>query len=287
MKDAKIPKENKILRPAGGPGKKPPLPNYNRGPFSWLLLAVLLVSVMVFVRQWGHVQEIGVSDFMTYLDKGFIETVQISETELTGKFNDIGKKAREAGAPDSFRVIVQESGKKMIEEKLQKSNVKWEYGRPQVWLPFFWNIGMPIIIFGILFYFLFIRNLRAGPGGMLSSFGRSKHKVHGKEHTNITFKDVAGIDEAKDEVAEIIEFLRNPKKFTRLGGRIPRGVLLVGPPGCGKTLLAKAIAGEADVPFFSISGSDFVEMFVGVGAICSGRRRKVHRVLYSSMKLTP
>lgn len=101
---------------------------------------------------------------------------------------------------------------------------------------------------------------------MLGNFGKSRHRMMSKEMTGITFADVAGIDEAKDEVQEIIEFLRNPKKFTKLGGRIPRGVLLVGEPGCGKTLLAKAIAGEADVPFFSISGSDFVEMFVGVGA---------------------
>ena len=101
---------------------------------------------------------------------------------------------------------------------------------------------------------------------MLGNFGRSKHRITSKEHTNITFDDVAGIEEAKEEVMEIVEFLKNPKKFQRLGGRIPRGVLLVGEPGTGKTLLAKAIAGEADVPFFSISGSDFVEMFVGVGA---------------------
>src|SRR5678810_861230 len=101
---------------------------------------------------------------------------------------------------------------------------------------------------------------------MLGNFGRSRHKITSKEHTNITFDDVAGVEEAKEEVMEIVEFLKNPKKFQRLGGRIPRGVLLVGEPGTGKTLLAKAIAGEADVPFFSISGSDFVEMFVGVGA---------------------
>ena len=101
---------------------------------------------------------------------------------------------------------------------------------------------------------------------MLGNFGKSKAKITSKEHTNVTFDDVAGIEEAKDEVMEIVEFLKNPKKFQRLGGRIPRGVLLVGEPGTGKTLLAKAIAGEADVPFFSISGSDFVEMFVGVGA---------------------
>ncbi|MEO0587210.1 MAG: ATP-dependent zinc metalloprotease FtsH [Planctomycetota bacterium] len=101
---------------------------------------------------------------------------------------------------------------------------------------------------------------------MLGSFGRSRHKLMNKEHSTIMLSDVAGIEEAKDEVTEIIEFLKNPKKFQRLGGRVPRGVLLIGEPGCGKTLLAKAVAGEADVPFFSISGSDFVEMFVGVGA---------------------
>ncbi|MEO1009249.1 MAG: ATP-dependent zinc metalloprotease FtsH [Planctomycetota bacterium] len=126
---------------------------------------------------------------------------------------------------------------------------------------------LPVVILTILLI-LFVRGLRgaAGGAGMLGSFGKSRHRVFNKEMTGVNFKDVAGIDEAKDEVSEIIEFLKNPKRFTKLGGRIPRGVLLNGPPGCGKTLLAKAIAGEADVPFFSISGSDFVEMFVGVGA---------------------
>jgi cell division protease FtsH len=118
-----------------------------------------------------------------------------------------------------------------------------------------------------LFYFVVIRPLRihGGPGNVLS-FGRSRPKLIGKEHATVKFDDVAGIDEAKEEVAEVIEFLKNPERFAQLGGRIPRGLLFVGPPGTGKTLLAKAIAGEADVPFYSISGSDFVEMFVGVGA---------------------
>ena len=127
----------------------------------------------------------------------------------------------------------------------------------------------PVILIGFLIYFFVFRSIRnsgVGPGGMLGNFGRSRHKVTTKEHSSVTLADVAGIDEAKDEVSEIIEFLRSPKKFQRLGGRVPRGVLLIGDPGCGKTLLAKAVAGEADVPFFSISGSDFVEMFVGVGA---------------------
>jgi cell division protease FtsH len=123
-----------------------------------------------------------------------------------------------------------------------------------------------LLIFG-LFWFLVIRQMRVpgGPGGMLS-FGKSRANLYSKERTGVSFKDVAGIEEAKEEVKEVIEFLKNPERFKRLGGRIPRGILLVGNPGCGKTLLAKAIAGEAGVPFFSICGSDFVEMFVGVGA---------------------
>jgi cell division protease FtsH len=126
----------------------------------------------------------------------------------------------------------------------------------------------PLLLFGGLIFFLSrsMRGAGGGPGGMLGSFGKSRHRVQTKESVNVTFSDVAGIDEAKEEVTELVEFLKNPKRFQKLGGRIPRGVLLEGPPGCGKTLLAKAIAGEADVPFFSISGSDFVEMFVGVGA---------------------
>jgi len=125
-----------------------------------------------------------------------------------------------------------------------------------------------IIVLGLLWLIISrsMRNAGGGPGGMLGSFGRSRHRVSNKENAQANFNDVAGIDEAKEEVSEIVEFLKNPKRFQKIGGRIPRGVLLEGPPGCGKTLLARAIAGEADVPFFSISGSDFVEMFVGVGA---------------------
>jgi cell division protease FtsH len=125
--------------------------------------------------------------------------------------------------------------------------------------------SVPILVVMVLIYFLFIRQMKsAGKGAM--SFGKSRAKMLTRDTNKITFKDVAGIDEAKEEVEEIIEFLSDPKKFQKLGGRIPKGVMLSGPPGTGKTLLAKAIAGEADVPFFSISGSDFVEMFVGVGA---------------------
>jgi cell division protease FtsH len=136
--------------------------------------------------------------------------------------------------------------------------------------PFFWQTLLamaPWLLILVVLWFIVSRQMRSasGPGGVLS-FGRSRAKLAKKEHVKITFDDVAGIEEAKEEVKEIIEFLKNPQRFQVLGGRIPRGVMLVGPPGTGKTLLAKAIAGEAEVPFFSISGSDFVEMFVGVGA---------------------
>ncbi len=124
--------------------------------------------------------------------------------------------------------------------------------------------GLPILLLVVIFLF-FMRQIQAG-GGKAMSFGKSKAKLLTDHQNKVTFKDVAGVEEAKDEVEEIIDFLKDPKKFTRLGGRIPKGVLMMGSPGTGKTLLARAIAGEAGVPFFSISGSDFVEMFVGVGA---------------------
>ncbi len=132
----------------------------------------------------------------------------------------------------------------------------------------FWQTAvvywLPIVFLLVIFIF-FMRQLQAG-GGKAMSFGKSKARLLNNQANKVTFNDVAGVEEAKEELQEIIEFLKSPKKFTRLGGRIPKGVLLMGPPGTGKTLLARAIAGEAGVPFFSISGSDFVEMFVGVGA---------------------
>ncbi len=137
-----------------------------------------------------------------------------------------------------------------------------------LWLQFLAPL-IPFVLIVVLIWFFIARSMRSasgGPGGMLGSFGKSRHRISSKDTVDVTFDDVAGVDEAKEELTEIVEFLKKPKRFERLGGRIPRGALLVGPPGCGKTLLAKAIAGEADVPFFSISGSDFVEMFVGVGA---------------------
>jgi cell division protease FtsH len=152
---------------------------------------------------------------------------------------------------------------KMLDELLVSDKV--EAGAPNALLTnFIWGIA-PFVILGLLFWFFFVRQIRAAGRGALS-FGKSKARMLSKDRNKTTFKDVAGVNEAIEEVSELVDFLKDPKKFQRLGGRIPKGVLMIGPPGTGKTLLAKAIAGEADAQFFSISGSDFVEMFVGVGA---------------------
>ena len=132
------------------------------------------------------------------------------------------------------------------------------------WVTFFTSI-IPFVIIFILFFFL-LNQAQGGGGGRVMNFGKSKAKLYSEEKKKVKFKDVAGADEEKQELVEVVEFLKDPRKFAELGARIPKGVLLVGPPGTGKTLLARAVAGEAGVPFFSISGSDFVEMFVGVGA---------------------
>jgi len=247
-------------------GKKTPLPGYKRGgPFSWLLILVVVFTVWAMLQRLPS-DKIGWDAFVSYLNEGQIESVEVGETEIKGRFKPDASATDKKG-PVSFTVDYKpEIVGERLNEMLEKSGVEWKFTRPRTWL---WNlVGMffPILLLVAFFYFVFARNLRGGAGGMLMSFGRSKHRLHSKDRVEVTFEDVAGVDEAKEEVAEIIEFLKNPKKFQRLGGRIPRGVLLIGPPGCGKTLLAKAIAGQADVPFFSISGSDFVEMFVGVGA---------------------
>ena len=247
--------------------KRIPLPGRGRSPLGWFIIPILIVTALMMLQQWRSFENINWDDFMRYLKNKQIESVEIGEAEIVGEFNQAGIAGRGEKAPTSFTVDYKPEvvGEKLV-DILDQSGVKWKFSRRHMWL---WNLAslvlLPVLFIGAL-YFIFARNLRGGTGGMLMSFGRSKHRVQGKDKMKITFKDVAGIEEAKEEVAEVIEFLKNPKKFQRLGGRIPRGVLLVGPPGCGKTLLAKAIAGEADVPFFTISGSDFVEMFVGVGA---------------------
>jgi len=253
--------------PEGAGGKKPPLPSYRRGPFSWLIIAVMVFTAMMMFQQWRRAENIDYYDLEKYIQNNEVESLEIGETEITGKFNQKGITARGEKASISFVADYNPDvvGKRLI-DLLADSDVKWDFAKQRIWVTMLLGWLLPFLVLLAIIYFLFARPLRGGAGGMLMSFGRSKHRVQSKDRVKVTFKDVAGIEEAKEEVAEIIEFLKNPGKFQRLGGRIPRGVLLIGPPGCGKTLLAKAIAGQADVPFFSISGSDFVEMFVGVGA---------------------
>ncbi|MHC4474560.1 MAG: AAA family ATPase, partial [Planctomycetota bacterium] len=248
-------------------GKKPSLASYRRGPFTWLIVGTLMFTAMMMIRPFYSSDTIEWSEFKEHAKSNHIESIEIGETEITGKFNQDGRAARPKRSSGSFTVSYnQEWIPEAYLNELMDSGIEVSFAEQHIWIFMIINWVLPLLIIVGLFYFLFARNLRSGAGGMLMSFGRSKHRVQSKDRAKVTFKDVAGVDEAKEEVAEIIEFLKNPRKFQRLGGRIPRGVLLVGPPGCGKTLLAKAIAGQADVPFFSISGSDFVEMFVGVGA---------------------
>ncbi|MHC4719483.1 MAG: ATP-dependent zinc metalloprotease FtsH [Planctomycetota bacterium] len=253
--------------PGGRGGKKPTMPGYRHGPLSWLIIGILLLSLVMIYQQRQSVESIRWDEFVNYIENKQVESVTVRDTEIVGKFNEQGIASRGSKAKSSFVVYYKpEVHGEWLARLLVEYPVQNNSEPPRTWL---WNLLsmiVPIILLVAVFYFLFVRNLRGGAGGMLMSFGRSKHRVHSKDRVKVTFKDVAGVEEAMEELAEIIEFLKNPKKFQRLGGRIPRGVLLVGPPGCGKTLLAKAIAGEADVPFLSISGSDFVEMFVGVGA---------------------
>ena len=244
------------------PGPARPGRNY----YSWVLFVMLgLTMFMLFRNLTDKADLISMDEFLVRLDNGDVKKVAVGDNILEGTMHE--DKTVE-GESEKFQVNIAPGvgEQEWFKNALHQSGVEWSYERPNVLFEVLrWVI--PWLLIFALMYFLIFRQFRgAGGAGMLGSFGRSRHQVTTKEQSKITFENVAGIDEAKDEVGEIIHFLRNPKKFQRLGGRIPRGILLIGEPGCGKTLLAKAIAGEADVPFFNISGSDFVEMFVGVGA---------------------
>ncbi|HZW06941.1 MAG TPA: ATP-dependent zinc metalloprotease FtsH [Phycisphaerales bacterium] len=254
----------------GGDGA-PPSNKPSRGLLG--LVAVIMIavlSVLILTTSSRPANEISWKDFETYYNlKKFTNDTDSFRVTDTGLVAEL-KEPLTPGGSKTVQVVFNAPEREFYLTQLKELtglNVKVE--RPTGVLTTVLLSWLPLLIILGLIWFVLIRGLRnaaSGPGGMLGSFGKSRHKVLMREKTGITFNDVAGIDEAKSEVEEIVLFLKNPKRFTKLGGRIPRGVLLVGDPGCGKTLLARAIAGEADVPFFSISGSDFVEMFVGVGA---------------------
>ncbi len=225
----------------------------------WLIIAAVLVTVMNNFSSPNEPQTLNYSDFIQQVKDGKVERVAVDGYVITGKRSD----------GDTFKTIrpaIQDNG---LIGDLVDNHVTVEGKLPEqqsIWTQLL-VASFPILVIIAVFMF-FMRQMQGGAGGKGGpmSFGKSKARLLSEDQVKTTLADVAGCDEAKEEVGELVEFLRDPGKFQRLGGRIPRGVLMVGPPGTGKTLLAKAIAGEAKVPFFTISGSDFVEMFVGVGA---------------------
>jgi cell division protease FtsH len=224
----------------------------------WVIIFLLVVALVMLFQNPGQrsaSQDITFSQLLTEVDQGHVREVTISGNEINGHFTD--NRAFSTYAPNDPSLV----------QNLYKKNVSISAKPPSDgnnWIVTLLVNGLPLIAF--LGVWIFLSRQMQGAGGKAMGFGKSKAKLLTEAHGRVTFEDVAGVDEAKEDLQEIVEFLRDPQKFQRLGGRIPRGVLLVGPPGTGKTLLARAIAGEANVPFFTISGSDFVEMFVGVGA---------------------
>lgn len=221
----------------------------------WVVLIVTGVLLWQVVQrtQGGSEKDKDFSYILNEIEKGSVENVEITGSEVKGKFRDGSAfKTTMPNYPEFFKTLIAKGVTFKVKEPTQSP---WLTALIS-WAPFVLLIG---------FWIFFMRQMQSG-GNKALSFGKSRAKLLSSQQKKVTFKDVAGAEEAKEELQEIIEFLKEPQKFQKLGGRIPKGVLLVGPPGTGKTLLARAIAGEAGVPFFSISGSDFVEMFVGVGA---------------------
>jgi cell division protease FtsH len=221
----------------------------------WLVLGLMVLLLFNLLnRQEARDPEIIFSEFLTSVEKGEVSEVTIQGPNIRGHYQ--GGKGFKTFAPEDPNLV------KLLRDKGVKIAAKPEDGEP--WYMLFLIQWAPMLAL-IAVWIFFMRQMQVG-GGKAMSFGKSRAKLLTENQHKVTFQDVAGVEEAKEELEEIISFLKDPKRFTKLGGRIPKGVLLVGPPGTGKTLLARAIAGEAGVPFFSISGSDFVEMFVGVGA---------------------
>src|SRR5438067_1161498 len=224
----------------------------------WVIIVLLLLALFTLFQNPGQrttAQDISFSQLLNEVDQGRVRDVLIQGPEIHGTFTD-GRSFQTYAPNDPTLVSRLYNGKVSITAKPPGDNVPWFVSLLVSWLPVIALIGV----------WIFLSRQMQGVAGKAMGFGKSRAKMLTEAHGRVTFEDVAGVDEAKQDLQEIVEFLRDPGKFQRLGGRIPRGVLLVGPPGTGKTLIARAVAGEANVPFFTISGSDFVEMFVGVGA---------------------
>jgi len=224
----------------------------------WLVAILLILTLQSYWQAASTVASVPYSEFEKALAEGRVAEVLVADRTVTGKLK----------SPDSQgkTLLVATRVEPELAERLSKFGVPYTRVVESTWLRDILSWVLPVLVFFAVWFFLFRRFAeKQGMGGFLS-IGKSRAKVFVEKNTGVTFADVAGVDEAKAELVEIVEFLKNPQDYGRLGARIPKGVLLVGPPGTGKTLLAKAVAGEAGVPFFSISGSEFVEMFVGVGA---------------------
>ena len=244
----------------GGGGSDAPR-KLRTSPLLYLLgffaIALLLSRVL------STTQSTPFSQFLQKVDAhDIVETtpLQIGLTDVSGTYRD------DAGNSVPFTSALPPNyDPAPLVDQLQKAGIPFEGAPPNGLLQFLISTLLPmLLLFGVLWYFLF-RRMSGGAGAALN-LGKNKVKIYDRKEMKTSFSDVAGLDEATDELREIVDFLKNPKKYQRLGGRIPKGVLLLGPPGCGKTLLARAVAGEANVPFFFMSGSEFVEMFVGLGA---------------------
>ncbi len=253
--------------PPGGSQKKP-----ERGQSTnvfWFVMIAFILVIVVFqlARLWQH-KTVTISEFRTKIANGELGQHNVYELTIGSKglvYQDAPKSESSKTAPKIFKVSLvgmHGDNQAKLTELLDSAKIPYKYEDESLWRDFAFLGLTAALIVG----FLFIVMRRMGGPGSAIAFSRSRGKLYVQEELGITFNDVAGIDEAVEELREIVEFLRNPAKYQALGGRIPRGVLLVGPPGTGKTLLAKAVAGEAGVPFFGLSGSDFVELFVGVGA---------------------
>ncbi len=224
----------------------------------WVIIVLLLLALFTLFQNPGQraaSQDISLSQLLTEVDQNRVRDVVIQGPDINGTFTN-GSTFHTYAPNDPTLIKRLYDGKVSITAKPPGDNVPWFVSLLVSWLPFIALIGV----------WVFLSRQMQGGAGKAMGFGKSRAKMLTEAHGRVTFEDVAGVDEAKQDLQEIVEFLRDPGKFQRLGGRIPRGVLLVGPPGTGKTLIARAVAGEANVPFFTISGSDFVEMFVGVGA---------------------
>ena len=257
--DNKRPKRSRWTPDGGSGGAGAPRPKFS----PWLAIPLLFFGLLIF-KSWltsANTTALSYSQFIGHVDDGSLTgTITIGSSDISGTFTD------QNGEIVNFSTVLSANFQTDIAftQFLDSKHVSYEFSTPNIWVSLLGSI-VPFALVMILIYYFVFKRMGSGANAALN-LGRNKVKIYDRKEMKTNFNDVAGVDEAKEELGEIVDFLKNPKKYQRLGGRIPKGVLLLGPPGCGKTLLARAVAGEANVPFFFMSGSEFVEMFVGLGA---------------------